>query len=639
VCGAIGLRVADLFPLDPNRRNDCQPKPRRRGDGDETSRNPARDGGSFSAASNATPNGRGRVFATAREAVENLEGRYGPRSALWTYTNAKGEPVGLVVRWDRPPEEPGGETGKEVQPASKLAGGWMNRGMPVPRPLYGLPALLATAAGSRVYVTEGEKAADAVRAVGLVTTTSPHGSESASKADWSPVAGREVVILPDHDDAGQRYANDVARLATAAGAKSVRVVWLVELWAGMPEGGDMADFVVHRGGDLDAIRADVETLADKATATTPKPAPIDGAPVIVRLSDIEPREVRWLWEGRIPRGRLSLLAGRPGEGKSMASMDWAARVTTGRAWPDGLPCSRGSVVLVAGEDDPHDTIRPRLDAHGADVTRVHLLQSVVRIGQKGAASEAAFTLLDLPALESTLAQVPDCALVIVDPIGSFIGGGIDAHRDNEVRSVLAPLAALAQRSGAAVLLVAHQRKGAASHADDLVLGSRAFTGIARSVLHLMMDPDDNGRRLLLPGKMNLARPAAGLAFTIVGNPPRVEWEPEPVAMTADGILAAQSAGEGDGRTERNDAADWLRDYLGDGPKLARDVLSESKAAGFSKRTIDRAKPMAGVRTRKEAFSGGWVWELGSCVQERQPDAEGGHTVDSGNLGMDRNESR
>ncbi|MBL8762229.1 MAG: DUF3987 domain-containing protein, partial [Phycisphaerae bacterium] len=122
---------------------------------------------------------------------------------------------------------------------------------------------MATKPGDRVYVCEGEKAADATRAVGLVATTSPHGSKSAGKADWSPVAGREVAILPDHDDAGERYADDVARLAMAAGAKSVRVVRLVELWAAMPNGGDMADFVKHRGGDVDPIRADVEALADK----------------------------------------------------------------------------------------------------------------------------------------------------------------------------------------------------------------------------------------------------------------------------------------------------------------------------------------------------------------------------------------
>lgn len=263
VCGAIGMRPADLFTDEPNRRNGHAPKTRRRGDGDETTRKPARGGDSVTVASDATG---GRTFPTARDAVAELERRHGPRSTTWTYTNAAGDPVGLVVRWNMP-------TGKDVRPVSRKAdgSGWCIGGMRTPRPLYALPDLLATPAGSRVYVTEGEKAADAARAVGLVATTSPHGSKSAGKADWSPVAGREVVILPDHDDAGERYADDVARLATAAGAKSVRVVRLVELWAGMPEGGDMADLVEHRGGDVDPIRAEVEARTNETDADTVTP--------------------------------------------------------------------------------------------------------------------------------------------------------------------------------------------------------------------------------------------------------------------------------------------------------------------------------------------------------------------------------
>lgn len=224
--------------------------------------------------------------------------------------------------------------------------------MPTPRPLYALLDLLATPAGSRVFIVEGEKAAGAAREVGLVATTSPHGSKSAGKTDWSPVAGREVVILPDHDDAGERYAADVARLATAAGAKSVRVVRLVELWAGMPEGGDMADLLEHRGGDVVAIRAEVETLTDKTTATTPTPTPINGAPVIVRLADVKHEPVAWLWPGRIALGKLTLIAGDPGLGKSFLTLDMAARVSRGAEWPDapGVPTTPGGVVLLSAED-------------------------------------------------------------------------------------------------------------------------------------------------------------------------------------------------------------------------------------------------------------------------------------------------
>jgi hypothetical protein len=293
VCGAIGLRTADLFTDDPSRRNGHAPKTRRRGDGDENARKPARGGNSVTVAAVTTG---ARTFPTAREAVAELERRPGPRSTTWTYHDAAGEPVGLVVRWDFPadPSDPESKPSKRILPVSRMAdgSGWCIGGMPTPRPLYGLPDLLATPAGSRVFIVEGEKAADAARAVGLTATTSPHGAKSASKADWFPVAGREVVILPDHDDAGEEYADDVARLATAAGAKSVRVVRLVELWAGMPEGGDMADFVEHRGGDVDPIRAEVEALADKTepeavTSDAPavptfKPFPVGELPEPIR---------------------------------------------------------------------------------------------------------------------------------------------------------------------------------------------------------------------------------------------------------------------------------------------------------------------------------------------------------------------
>jgi putative DNA primase/helicase len=490
-----------------------------------------------------------------------------------------------------------------------------------------LAAYAGSSAADPVFVGEGASDTGAMLGLCLDAVGVPMAGHCGEMlADL--LADRHAAIVADADDAGRRGAAKIAeRLARRCASVCVITP---------PLGAKDARDAVLAG----ATREDFEHAAREAKPMKSMPAPVSGAPVIVRMSDVAPCEVQWVWNGRIPRGRITLLAGRPGEGKSIATMDWAARVTTGRPWPDGSPCPLGSVVLVAGEDDPADTIRPRLDAHGADARRVHLLQAVTRVGALGGTTTAAFTLADLEPLVQTLAAVPDCALVIVDPIGSFLGGRVDAHRDNEVRAVLAPLAALAQRTGTAILLVAHQRKGAASHADDLVLGSRAFTGIARSVLHLLADPADDARRLLLPGKMNLSRPATGLAFTIGGNPARVLWEPDPVALTADGVLAAQAGGEGDRRTERDDAAAWLREYLSHGPKLARDVLTDSKAVGFSKRTIDRAKPLAGVRTRKEAFGGGWLWYLETSAQERHTDGpEGCHTPDVGNLGRKYDESR
>ena len=179
----------------------------------------------------------GPIYSTAHEAVAKLERRHGPRSAIWTYTDATDSPVGVMVRWDR------ADGKKHFLPVSLDGSVWVLRGMAEPRPLYLLSDL---ADAPRVYIAEGEKAADAARSVGLIATTSAHGSKSARKTDWTPLAGKECVLLPDNDDAGRRYANEVAEiLATLTPAPVVKIVELPDL----PPGGDMADFVAAGGGD------------------------------------------------------------------------------------------------------------------------------------------------------------------------------------------------------------------------------------------------------------------------------------------------------------------------------------------------------------------------------------------------------
>ena len=198
------------------------------------------------------------AYSSVQEAIEALERHFGTRSNQWTYQNALGETVLAVVRFD-------GRDGKSYRPVSRSADGkaWRVKGMPAPRPLYGLPALLAAPAGSTVYVCEGEKSADAARALGFLATTSPHGAKSAKEADWSTLRGHDVVVLADHDDAGEDYAADVVELCASVGAKSVRIVRLVELWDAMPKGGDVVDLLEHRGGEVESLRTDISALAER----------------------------------------------------------------------------------------------------------------------------------------------------------------------------------------------------------------------------------------------------------------------------------------------------------------------------------------------------------------------------------------
>ena len=583
IVAALGLKLADLMPADSGKA--CL-SPR--------ATTKAKKAGGQS-------KGHSAVYATAEEAVVKLEREHGPHSAAWTYHDAAGKPVGMIVRWDT-------AAGKDIRPVSRTTEGWIIGGMREPRPLYRLPELLARP-DERVYVTEGEQAADAAATVGLLATTSPHGSESAAKADWSALAGRDVVILPDNDGAGRRYANGVAsiliKLQPAAKAT------IVEL-PGLPPKGDMYDWLDDRDAtEPDSLRALVERLVD-ATPTV-DPSEVIGGPILQCLADVEPVTVRWLWPGRVPFGRITLLVGRPGEGKSFLTIYMASRVSTGSPWPDGSHCPRGSVILISAEDDPGDTIRPRLDAHHGDARRVHLLSMIRKIDDNGERRDVMFALADVGALEAALKAHPDCKLVVVDPIGSFLGGRTDAHRDNEVRSVLAPVAKLAEKYGPAVLVVAHRRKSGGSFADDLALGSRAFTGIARAVWHVTHDGDDKARRLLLPGKNNLAPEGSGLAFTICGEPPAIVWERDPVAMSADDALVAEnesgSRRPGPEPEARNQAVEWLQDLLRDGPMASAKIKDEAKEAGYAWRTLHRAKDELGIKPYREQFGGAWMWKL------------------------------
>jgi len=590
VVGALGLTLADLMPAngeESGRRT--RSKPARKQQPDERGGNEP------------------KAYATADDAVNEMERRHGPPSTRWTYQNAAGEPIGVIVRWDTP-------TGKDIRPVSRTAKGWMIEGMPEPRPLYRLPELLARPK-ERVYVTEGEKAADAAASIGLLATTSPHGSESAGKADWRPLAGREVVILPDNDEAGGGYARDVLSiLVRLSPAARVKIVDLPDL----PVKGDIYDWLeAHDACEPEMLRARIEALVEATPIVSP--SEILGGPILTCLADVEPVDVRWLWPGRVPLGRITLLVGRPGEGKSFLTTYMASRVSTGSPWPDGTECPRGSVILVSAEDDPGDTIRPRLDAHRADVRRVHLLAMVCRIQADGERHDVMFTLADIDALEDALKTHPDCRLVVVDPIGSFLGGRTDAHRDNEVRSVLAPVTKLAEKYGPAVLIVAHRRKSSGSIADDLALGSRAFTGIARSVWHLTRDGENKKRRLLLPGKNNLAVEGHGLAFTICGEPPAIAWEHDPVTMTADDALATENSSEskrpGPKPAARSKAAEWLRDLLKTGPMEAGKIKEDAEEAGYAWRTVQRAKDDLGIVPYRDHFGGAWIWRLptgGAC---------------------------
>lgn len=265
ICCAINLKPCDLMP--DNATNLPRRTPRRRGDGDTTPRHTSAKGGSVTVTSVTASDS---AFSTAREAVAALERGLGKRSAEWVYHDAADEPVGLVVRWNKP-------EGKDIRPVSRLAdgSGWVIRAMPDPRPPYGLAELRARP-DARVLIVEGEKSAEAARACGFVATTNAGGSNTAHQTDWSALAGRDVVVIPDHDKPGRKWAAIMVELAHKACARSVRVVRLTDHWPELPKGGDLADVLEIEGGDGAEARWKVENLID---AAEPEAAPTPSGPV------------------------------------------------------------------------------------------------------------------------------------------------------------------------------------------------------------------------------------------------------------------------------------------------------------------------------------------------------------------------
>jgi putative DNA primase/helicase len=334
--------------------------------------------------------------------------------------------------------------------------------------------------------------------------------------------------------------------------------------------------------------------------------------VIARASDIHPEPIRWLWPGRIAIGKQTLLAGEPGLGKSQLTCWIAGAVTTGGFWPgtvDEAPL--GSAIILSAEDDAADTIRPRLDAAGADPDKVHIVSAVRREDGKG---RRAFNLqADLLLLENEITRLGDVRLVVIDPVSSYLGK-VDSHRNAELRAVLEPIGEMASRLRVAVLSVTHLSKSGSISANSRFIGSIAFVAAARAAFIVARDPGDKERRLLLPTKNNLGPEGSGIGFRIgqVTTPtgllaPTVLWDAMPVTMSADEALAGPA--DAGSAPARNEAMDFLRDVLAAGPVPSEKIRDEVNKAGLAWRTVRRAKEGLGVRVRKTGIDGGWVWTL------------------------------
>ncbi len=321
------------------------------------------------------------------------------------------------------------------------------------------------------------------------------------------------------------------------------------------------------------------------------------------LADIEARPLEWLWPALLPLGKLSLFCGDPGLGKSFVTCDLAARVSRGAKWPnsdDEQPA--GTVLILACEDDAEDTIRPRLDAAGADVRRIHIIDSVsIRKKERGFSLDA-----DVPLLNREIERLGDVRLLIIDPISAYCGQ-VDTHRNSEVRTMLRPLTDLAAHHRFAIVGINHLTKGGGK-AVYRGMGSIAFNAAARAVLNFGKDPDDEDRRLVLTAKANLIPEPVGLAYRIEDG--AVVWDDEPVDISADELEQLQAATGSPAKGEqRKKAKEFLYVALATGERTFDDLFVTGKASGISRTTLRRAMKDTGCKRRKDGMTGPVYWRL------------------------------
>jgi hypothetical protein len=357
---------------------------------------------------------------------------------------------------------------------------------------------------------------------------------------------------------------------------------------------------------------DIRAMADKVSAyTNEKVVPLRPQQqerfTLTCLEDVKAKPIDWVRENHLARGHLTLIGGDPDKGKSQITIDTAARISKGAHWPNGPRAPIGSTIFLCSEDGLADTIKPRAEAAGANVSQLYALNSTILKNGK----LTRFTLKDDLDMLGEAAEKVNATLIVIDAITSYMGK-VENNSTTDIRSVLDPLSQWAEKTGIAICGVTHPPKAAQKNAIRQFTGSLAYVASARLAFFSMDDPDDQGRILFLAVKNNIGPKAAGRGYRIATKEvsygivaPYVQWDDTPVDYTADQVLAASSAS----RDGVKKAISYLEELLANGDVTAQEGLEGAEANGIATRTLDRARKIVGVVAKKEegVFNGAWFW--------------------------------
>lgn len=361
-----------------------------------------------------------------------------------------------------------------------------------------------------------------------------------------------------------------------------------------------------------------ESLATEPTTGGAQEAATESGVGLVWACDVVPEPISWLWEGWIAAGKLHILGGRAGTGKTTLAMSLVATVSRGGTFPDGSRCGvPGRVLIWTGEDDPKDTLVPRLHAVGADLEKVAFVETVQEAGEKRSFDPAT----DLHQLSEAVGRLRDVRLVLVDSIVSAVAG--DSHQNTEVRRSLQPFVDIGKRFGCAVLGITHFSKGTSGgNPLERVTGSVAFGALARVVLVASKNEkaaDGEPSCIFARAKSNIGKDYGGFGYdleevALEAHPEikasRVRWGTS-LDGTAAEILDAAEGGGSDGGA-LSEAIAFLREELAGGPLAPKEAEQRAKEAGIQLRTLRRARETLGIKPGIPRVEGvRYAWSLPS----------------------------
>ena len=585
------------------------------------------------------------------QTFEELRERMGHAVATWTYRQP-GVRQGTMVLMKSPTP-----THNSYEVISQHEGRWYGD---FPAPPYLLYQRYEWVDAETVYVCEGEKSADAVEKLGLAATTSLGGPTMPERSDWTPLQGKNVVVLRDMDEKGRFYAEQVTQICLGIGAASARIVAL----HGLQVDQSVSQWVDNQLRTMvsDQVRHRIEKYAASAPCVQYTP-PVSQPPVgphadVKRLSEVAPTPVEWVYGNVVPRGKLTLLIGEPGVGKSQIVHSMTAAVLNDQ--------HSGGVLLFSREQMLADSITMRLQAMGADLSRVFALCGVREFDHE-TGDELAWRFQldrDLSILETELTRFQregiEIRMIVIDPIDCYLAGASTPgpnsgprrmHPNNLVTKELRrlhrglfeesspgnkenlsqKLAELAEAFGVAILIVSDWSipEIASKGLNRLLIPApvdRSYAAAARSVWIVAPDLHNPERRVLLPLKSELCPLPLGLSCVISNDV--VQWDGDSVLLTIDDYLTLSAELRRErtiviqgARTELEYVKDWLIQRLANGPDLATTIQSDAKENLISMATLRRAcEQLAYLSVKKN--EGRWYWRLPKQETRSQEPEEG-----------------